>query len=340
MPGVDVGIDCAVIPLSYPDLSLIQTTDFFYPLVDDPFVQGWIGAANVLSDMYACGTPICDNVLMLIASSTEMLPSDRKICTQEIMRGFCEACKKAGVRVTGGQTVLNPWPIIGGVATSVRKKGDFIYPDGAQVGDALILTKPLGTQIAVNVHEWITQQDDPDKGQARKDRIEKMTKMCSVAEGEHAYQMAMNSMSTLNQTGARLMLKHGAHAATDITGFGVVGHAGNLAAEQKAKVQFKITHLPILAKMDLVDQELGCMFKLKDGKSAETSGGLLIAIPKDKVDGFLQDYKEAEEGCAGWVVGEVVERPAEDTRNSAILADPQVISVEQWGKPLVVTGRD
>lgn len=125
----------------------MSTIDFFYPLVLDPYLQGRIGCANVLSDLYAMGISNCDNMLMVLAASLDMDPKHRHIVTQEMLRGFADLAKEAETVITGGQTVLNPWPIIGGVAQSVENKGEIIMPENAVVGDKLILTKPLGTQV-------------------------------------------------------------------------------------------------------------------------------------------------------------------------------------------------
>jgi selenide,water dikinase len=133
---------------------MISTTVFFFPLVDSPYLQGRIGAADVLSDLYAEGVEHYNFVLMLLTASPDMPTSERNIFTTEMVRGFQDACAEADTVITGGQTVLNPWPIIGGIATSVVTKDGYISSDGAQLGDALVLTKPLGTQVAVNVHEW------------------------------------------------------------------------------------------------------------------------------------------------------------------------------------------
>src|SRR4051794_41167438 len=112
-------MDCSVVAShKYPDMCIVSTTDFFFPLVEDPYVQGRIACCNVLSDMYAMGVDEVDNVLMLLAASIDMPEPDRSVCTRLIIRGFDDTCKLAGTAVTGGQTVKNPWPIIGGVAKS------------------------------------------------------------------------------------------------------------------------------------------------------------------------------------------------------------------------------
>lgn len=109
-----IGMDCSIVASKkYPKYSIVSTTDFFYPLVNDPYLQGRIGCANVLSDMYALGCATIDNVLMILAASKNMKQPERDIVTKEMMRGFNDCCKLAETNVTGGQTVINPWPIIG-----------------------------------------------------------------------------------------------------------------------------------------------------------------------------------------------------------------------------------
>ena len=153
-------------------------------------------------------------------------------------------------------------------------------PDNAVVGDVLVLTKPLGTQVAVNAHQWLDLQD----------RWNRIKLVVSEDDVRKAYLRAIDSMARLNRTGmklyipnliisnllwisaARLMHKYNAHAATDVTGFGLLGHAQNLAAHQKNEVSFVIHNLPVIAKMAAVAKACGNMFQLLQGLSAETSG--------------------------------------------------------------------
>lgn len=116
---------------------------------------------------------------------------------------------------------MNPWPIIGGIANVICHENEYIRPYTGKSGDILVLTKPLGTQVAVNLYQWYTENN------------EKWLKAQSSASltSDHAlnaYYLAMESMSHLNMNSAKLMMKHGAHGATDITGFGLLGHAQNL----------------------------------------------------------------------------------------------------------------
>lgn len=121
-----IGLDCCVLPTRHPGISLVQTTDFFYPLVDDPYMQGKIACANVLSDLYAMGVTECDNMLMLLGVSNQMTLQERKVVTPLVIQGFSDLAREAGTSVNGGQTVLNPWFIVGGVASAVVSEGEFI----------------------------------------------------------------------------------------------------------------------------------------------------------------------------------------------------------------------
>ena len=119
-------MDSSITPLRHGGLSLVQTTDFFYTQVEDPYMQGKIACANVLSDLYAMGVTECDNMLMLLAVSTKMTEKERDVVVPLMMRGFKDCALEAGSTVTGGQTVMNPWCTIGGVATTVCQPNEFI----------------------------------------------------------------------------------------------------------------------------------------------------------------------------------------------------------------------
>lgn len=290
-----VGLDSCVIPTRHPGINIVQTTDFFYPLVDDPYVQGKIACANVLSDLYATGIWQCDNMLMLLGISTDLSSTERQIVTKLVIRGFCDLAKEAGTEINGGQTVLNPWFIIGGVATSVASQDEVIMPDGAKEGDVIVLTKPLGTQIAVNAHLWL---DNPEKWCKVKDVV-------SREQVEVAYNAAMASMAHLNKNAAMLMHKYNAHAATDITGFGILGHANNLAASQQDDVSFVIEKLPVLANMTAAFKACGVNFKLLAGFSAETSGGLFVCLPAEHSQNFCTELEQLDKRPS-WIIGKVV----------------------------------
>lgn len=123
---IGIGLDSCVLPTRHRGISLVQTTDFFYPLVDDPYMQGKIACANVLSDLYAMGVSVCDNMLMLLGVSNQMTLKEREVVTPLVIKGFNDLANEAGTTVNGGQTVLNPWFIIGGVATAVVAQEEVI----------------------------------------------------------------------------------------------------------------------------------------------------------------------------------------------------------------------
>lgn len=123
---IGVGMDSCVLPTRHEGIFIVQTTDFFYPLVDDPYMQGKIACANVLSDLYAMGVTNCDNMLMLLGVSNQMTLKEREVVTPLVIKGFNNLALEAGTTVNGGQTVLNPWFIVGGVASGVVSNSEFI----------------------------------------------------------------------------------------------------------------------------------------------------------------------------------------------------------------------
>merc|ERR1719427_270901 len=215
--------------------------------------------------------------------------------------------------IQGGQTVLNPWCLIGGVATSVCQNTEFIMPNAAEPGDVLVLTKPLGTQVACNAHQWLEQ---------RKDKWNKIKNVVSEEEVEKAYHDAMLSMARLNRTAAHLMHQFQCHGATDVTGFGILGHADNLAKQQLQEVSFVIHNLPCINKMAAITKACTNLFGLLQGTSAETSGGLLICLPREQAAAFCKDIEKTE-NCQAWIIG-IVEK---GNRTARIIDKPRVIEV-------------
>lgn len=232
---------------------------------------------------------------MVLGVSLLMKPEERQIITREIIRGFNDKAVEAGTKITGGQSVMNPWPMIGGTAISVVDKKKVKFPNHAKAGDKLILTKPLGTQVCVNVVQWYIEQ---------KPNWEKSKDYITVEELWKCYYTAEESMCRLNLNAANLMSKYQIGACTDVTGFGIKGHCENLAKAQKDSLKFVIHTLPIIPKMDLINNNV-FNFKLSEGYSAETSGGLLLAIDKDEADSFIKELETLGENA--WIIGEVVQ---------------------------------
>ena len=311
-----IALDCSVRRTRQGHV-VISTTDFFFPLVDGPYLQGRIGAANVLSDLYAEGVGECDFVLMLLAACRDMTEDDRTICTREMVRGFNDACLEAGTIVTGGQTVLNPWPVIGGVATSICSEGEYVRSDGAKAGDVVVLTKPLGTQVAVNVHEW-RRGDTPRWTELTKRKI------LSSMEAEDMMHAACCSMARLNRNAGSIMVRHNAHAGTDVTGFGILGHAQNLMDNQGEEVGMVITSLPCIANAVKIERSGVFDFRLLKGYSAETSGGLMICMSEDDAASYMREL-EGLDGEQSWIIGRVV---ADPERKARLTEDVVIIEVD------------
>jgi selenide, water dikinase len=196
-------------------------------------------------------------------------------------------------------------------------------PNNAIPGDVLVLTKPLGTQLATNAYIWMKENSE---------NWAKLAEHVQPAEINRAYEQAITSMSTLNRTAAELMHKYGAHAATDVTGFGLLGHADNLAKFQTANVQMVIHTLPIIEKVPKIAGVLDRTSKLLAGKAVETSGGLLVALPATAAQEFCDEYRQiSEEKLEAWIVGRV--DAANESKRATIVDQPTVIEVTSFYHP-------
>lgn len=180
-------------------------------------------------------------------------------------------------------------------------------------GDKLILTKPLGTQLATNAKLWLTEDSD---------NWLILSQNMSASDIEDSYKMAVKSMSTLNKIGASLMHKYNAHAATDVTGFGFLGHAQNLCKYQKRKLNFILHTLPIIKNVYRMAYLLNVKEKLLSGRSVETSGGLLICVSTENALGFCLEFNELT-GKSCYIVGDVVE----GNGTVELISNPAIISV-------------
>jgi len=307
--------DCAYDQVA-KGLTVVSTIDFFYPLVDDPYNQGRIGAANVLSDLYSCGVTEIMSVLMILSASSQMTKEQQLIVTRLMMQGFADTVREAGSKVAGGQSVINEFPMIGGAAFGISRSESPYVPKNAKPGDVLILTKPLGSQILVNVNQYYMNKDDKWKTLATE------RKLITEDQIEEIYQQGIHYMCQLNKTAATLMLKYGATSSTDVTGFGILGHAQNLAECQTESVDYIIEKLPcypVLHKLDKIVRN----FKFKEGYAAETSGGLLISMPPENVDAFIKEMNQA--GCSAWQMGRVIK----GTRKAKLVENIQAEEISQ-----------
>jgi len=233
---------------------------------------------------------------MGLGVSTEMTETQREIVTKQLMQGFNSKAIEANTKVTGGQSVMNPWPMIGGTAISVSPKSQVIMPNNSQIGDLIILTKPIGNQAIVNAAQWLIESTDQWK---------KLKTFITEEDLWDSYVEIENSMSKLNKKGAELMLKYNAHACTDVTGFGIKGHAVNLVQAQKAKnLKYVLNMIPTFKNVVRINDEVK-NFKVREGFSPETSGGLMLTIGRENGKKFVQEMHENNE--TAWIIGEVLE---------------------------------
>jgi selenide,water dikinase len=282
-------------------IALIQTVDFFTPIVDDPYNFGQIAAANSLSDVYTMGAkPITAmNIVCFPIKKMDIL------ILQEILRGGLDKMNEAGVILIGGHSVEDDELKYGLSVTGSINPKKLITNSGAKAGDLLILTKPLGTGIISTAMKV---------GRARKRTIEKIT----------------FSMAQLNKTASELMVKHGANSCTDITGFGLAGHMQQMAHNSNIGMTINTNSLPFFTETrECSDMGLipGGLHKNKDFYinsieytrdipdhlqdliyDPQTSGGLLISIQADRAPKLVKDLKRAGYKKAA-IIGEVIENP-------------------------------
>jgi len=297
--GINTGDDAGVFRLR-DDLAIVNTVDFFTPVVDDPFTYGQIAAANALSDVYAMGgKPL--TALNLVCWPQSGLPGE--ILT-EILRGGTEKAREAGAVIVGGHSVADDEVKYGMAVTGVIDPRRIIRNVGARPGDALLLTKPLGTGILMTA--------------LKRDRLD-----------ADYYKSAVRWMAELNVQSAAAMLKYEVHAATDITGFGLAGHAYKMADGSGVTLRIEESDLPVLpGALELCregmipgggkrNREFYGRFVTISAETADeigeiafdpqTSGGLLIALPPDQALALLADLQRLGNNEAA-IIGKVVAR--------------------------------
>src|SRR6185295_16944401 len=213
--GLEVSDDAAVYRIA-DDLALVQTVDFFPPIVDDPYTFGAIAAANALSDVYAMGgRPI---LALAIAGFPEDLPA---ATISAILQGGADKVAEAGAVVAGGHTVVDKEPKYGLCVTGLVHPDRVTAKAHARPGDVLLLTKPLGTGVITTAHK---------RGEAADEHL----------------RAAVASMLRLNRRAAEIAAGANPHGATDITGFGLLGHAGELARNSGVGIEIAIERVPLL----------------------------------------------------------------------------------------------
>ena len=250
-------------------IAVLNTLDFFTPMVDEPEIQGRIAGSNVTSDIYALAVTKIVSVLSIMAYP-ENMPDELAV---GMLKGFGDFCREMGAPVLGGHTIRNPWPIIGGAATGVGDPEKMVYTRGAKVGDRLFLTKPLGIAPAMAAYRLRKE----DEGRELLKKVPEDMVEAAVCE-------AIDVMISSNKLVAEAMQRVPVHAATDVTGFGLKGHAGNMAV--LGKVEIVIDQLAVIRGTPILAELFG--YPLLTGEAKETAGGMLIAVAKEDSDD-LQD---------------------------------------------------
>jgi selenide, water dikinase len=279
------------------DRALVQTVDFFTPIVDDPVAYGQIAAANALSDVFAMGgRPL--TALNIMGFPLNLVP--QKTITA-ILRGGLEKASEAGCAIIGGHSIRNPEPIYGLAVTGVVDIRRLTTNARAKPGDALVLTKPLGTGIVTTgIKRGVTSRA------LQKKTIELMTK--------------------INSVGAKLAQRSLVHAATDITGFGLTGHLASMCRASGVSANLDAERIPIIDReiIELIERDCipgGTRDNLKLTRDtvdwgstdrnqrtlladAQTSGGLLLAVSPRRLSQVLSLLKRDRASCAS-VIGEI-----------------------------------
>jgi selenide,water dikinase len=298
-PNLLVGLgepdDAAVWKLD-EERALVVTTDFFTPVVDDAHDFGAIAAANALSDIYAMGGA------PFLALNIAALPPDLPVeIISDILRGGAEVAREAGVVIAGGHTVQDKEPKYGLVVLGMVNPQHMLTKSGLQAGQSLVLTKPLGFGTTTTALK---------REQARPE---------DVAE-------AVSWMKRLNKTAAELAGEYDLHSGTDVTGFSLLGHAWEMAEASEVGLRFNFSKVPFISGA----RHYAELFIFPGGTydnrvyfasnvhfdpaldepsqlllfDAQTSGGLLLAVPGERVEAFLAGA--AKKGQPAWVIGEVI----------------------------------
>lgn len=292
--GLETGDDAAVYKLS-EDIGLVFTVDFFPPVVDDPFSFGQIAASNALSDVYAMGArPLF--ALNIVGFPAE-LPKD---ILGEILKGGYSKAQEAKCLIAGGHTIDDKEPKYGMAVLGIVKPGEEVTKSGSKPGDKLILTKPLGTGIITTAAK---------QGQCSPELISSTIEL----------------MATLNSNASKCMVEIGVNAATDVTGFGLIGHLSSMMKESGTSATIQLSSVPAIEgvwkhisdgmipggsrrnaessyqRVDWTSINLEQQLFLCD---AQTSGGLLISVDKEKSHTLINDLHN--NGCEhSVIIGEV-----------------------------------
>lgn len=281
--GFDRSDDASVYKLS-EELALVQTVDFFPPIADDPYTFGAIAAANALSDVYAMGGE--PKLALNIMAIPKKMPKE---AVHELLRGGYDKVYEAGALITGGHSILDEEPKYGLAVTGFVHPEKLLSNSGAQPGDVLFLTKPIGIGILTTA--------------AKVDMV-----------SEETYAKALQQMMTLNKSARDVIVNYRVHACTDVTGFGLLGHACEMAQGSDVELQLRVDQIDLIPEAlelatigilpegmyrnrdfaeSFVDAGRVSLAKQDMLYDPQTSGGLLISVHPEDADAMYADLKNA-----------------------------------------------
>ncbi|MFH1160524.1 MAG: selenide, water dikinase SelD [bacterium] len=283
--GPETSDDASVFQVN-PHLALVQTVDVIPPVVDDPYYYGAIAAANAISDIYAMGgEPLY--ALNIVGFPESRLPLET---LEVILKGASDKAAEAGIQILGGHSIETTEPLFGLTVTGSVHPGKVIRNRGLQPGDALVLTKPLGTGIL---------------------SLALKRGFLSAAEKEEIY----NSMASLNRTAAEKMIRFTVHACTDVTGFGLLGHLKEMIGDDPIDVEIDATAIPVFEhvweylaaglipgatrnNLEFVNPAVTWVDPLSESEKlilcdAQTSGGLLIGLPRSEAESLVNRLRKS-----------------------------------------------
>jgi selenide, water dikinase len=284
--GTETSDDAGVFRVR-PDLAIVNTVDFFTPIVDDPYTFGQIAAANALSDVYAMGgePKTAMNIVCFPKGKLDMR------VLGEVLKGGADKAREADVTIVGGHSIIDPEIKYGMAVTGVIHPDKILRNVGVQVGDALVLTKPLGTGIITTA----------------------LKKKVKAVKG--ALQEAVASMSELNRTASKVMRGYPVHACSDVTGFGLLGHSLEMASGSGVTIILESAKLPLLRRArhlaekgyltggckrnrEYLQDKITLDPSIREGLvelafDPQTSGGLLIAVPQKSAPKLVADLQTA-----------------------------------------------
>lgn len=329
--GAAAGDDAGIYRID-DERALVQTVDVFTPCVDDPYLFGQIAAANSVSDVYAMGgRPL--TALSVIGFPIEELDG---AIMESMLRGGIDKMAEAGCTVVGGHSINDPEIKFGFAVTGLIELKDLVPRDTARPGDVLVLTKPLGTGMMAFA--------------AQIGRI-----------SPEAMAEAGRSMATLNRDAAELMIKYGAHACTDITGYALAGHLVQMVRGSGVRAEIDLSRVPVFAAAAAcLEQEVlpGAIERNQDYAMAwilvedascegnlpilydpQTSGGMLIALPEASARRLVDDL-HARGHTAASIIGRIVEKEESDADGKVVIVNSHIENIVGIREELLVTSKN